>query len=292
MSWSYSILLQIVFGTFNNIWVRKVSTWHPKSLFATSFIVYGIVAIVGVVFTLYNNDWSLPSIPSIAGIRYVIGEGILIPISWLAQYKLISLIGASNAVVAKTLNYVTVAVFGFVFLAEPIGVSILLGGPLLLAGAVTALSIRKADSSSHTHISISKKVSLLVISSVALGFGLVFEKLAITEIGVWSYTMYGWSAQFLGATILFILFGRKEIPYITRKFSLHASITGLMTSLTGVLFVYSLSKGLLSSTILVASASVSLTAFVAIWLLRERNQLLRRAISIALAVAGLIIMLP
>lgn len=92
-----------------------------------------------------------------------------------------------------------------------------------------------------------------------------------------------WSSYFL------IIFGRKEIAKTNSSFWPQALIAGLLTALAGALFILSLSKGLLSVIILAASAKVALTAVLAIWLLKERNNIKRRIAAIFITITGLIV---
>ena len=131
---------------------------------------------------------------------------------------------------------------------------------------------------------------LLALSSITLALALMFEKLAIDSIGVWDYALYGWAAQLAGALVLFGVFGRKEFTMsVPFDFWKKATIAGLLTAISGSLFIYSLSKGLLSSVILASSAKVALTAFLGFWLLRERNNLGRRVAAVAFSIFGLLV---
>ena len=97
-------------------------------------------------------------------------------------------------------------------------------------------------------------------------------------------------AQLAGALVLFGVFGRKEFTMsVPFDFWKKATIAGLLTAISGSLFIYSLSKGLLSSVILASSAKVALTAFLGFWLLRERNNLGRRVAAVAFSIFGLLV---
>lgn len=270
------------------IWYRIVSIKNKNKFFLLSFVVYGVVALVGLMLALASFRGVLPSFPSGSARWYLIGEGILIPLSWLAQFKLLTLIGAANIAIAQTINFVTVALFGFLFLGDTLSSHILLGGTLLIAGVIIAFSIKR-DEKIKKNAPLVIKVGLLLVSSLSLAGGLMFEKLAIDSISVWSYSFYGWGMQFVGAAILLIIFGRKEIAKTNSSFWPQALIAGLLTALAGALFIFSLSKGLLSVIILAASAKVALTSILAIWLLKERNNIKRRILAISVTITGLII---
>lgn len=289
MLWQQVIVLQIIARSITTLWSRKLTIWHPKAVFSTSVIMYAVVATTGLCLSLINNNGSLPVFTNPTVFWYLLGEGILIPISWIAQYRLLAHVGASSAVVAQTLNYVTVALFGFVFLGDPVSMAIVVGGLLLISGVVLALSIKKPSVNQTDTVPINRKILLIAISSLSLAGGLVFEKLAIEALGVWSYSFYGWTMQFIGAVVLFCLFGRQELTLFKPKFVFGAIVAGLLMSLAGSLFIYSLSKGLLSATILTATANIAITSVLAMWLLKERNEIVKRIIAVLLSIGGLAI---
>jgi uncharacterized membrane protein len=108
--------------------------------------------------------------------------------------------------------------------------------------------------------------------------------------GVWSYVLYGWTLQFIGAAILFIIFGRVELKKVQRGFWPAALLAGVLTSLTGALFIIALSKGMLSEVILSSIAKVVLTTVLAVIVLKERNKIGRRFAALTLAIVGLIML--
>lgn len=270
------------------IWYRKISLWHKGTSLTLSVVVYFCIFCVGTILALISNDGSLPPLPTGSARLYLLGVGFLIPASWLAQYILLSHVGASTVAVAQTINFLMVAVFGFAFLGDPMGKYVLLGGLLLILGVIVALSIQSVGKHKDT-LRIRYRLLLVLAASLCLAGGLMFEKLAIDSIGVSSYAFYGWMMQFIGAVILFLIFGRKEVKSLVVSFWPKAIFAGLLTATAGGLFIYSLSKGLLSSIILSGTAKVALTSFFAIWLLKERNDIKRRLLALSLAIAGLIV---
>lgn len=289
MMWQQVIMLQVIASSIMTIWYRKVSLKYPQKIFLTSLAIYVVVALAGFAISFLHNDLAVPHVPKGLALGYIIGEGILIPLSWLFSYKLLSIIGASSMAVAQTINFLTTAVFGVLFLGDPFSIAILVGGSLLISGVILALTIKRSSNQNSEH-STSFKSMLLALSSIALALALMFEKLAIDSIGVWDYALYGWAAQLVGALVLFGIFGRKELTMSAPfDFWKKASIAGLLTAVSGSLFIYSLSKGLLSSVILASSAKVALTAFLGFWLLHERNKLGRRLAAVVFSIFGLLV---
>ena len=177
---------------------------------------------------------------------------------------------------------------GILLLDEPLTVGLFVGAMLLLSGVYLALSVNGRHVKKN-NVTLAKKLYLLCMSALLLSIGLLFEKLAINSIGVWDYAMFGWAAQGAGAVILFSIFGRQELGLQrTARFWRYAFVAGLLTTLTGSLFIYALSTSMLSSVVLASTAKITLTSVLAFWLLKERTYLGKRIAAVALAVCGLL----
>lgn len=289
MIWQQVILWQIIASSVMTIWYRVSSVRYTKKTFSISLAVYFVVALAGFALSFVHNQFLVPDFPNSKGVLYVLIEGACIPLAWLFSYKLLSVIGASSMVVAQTVNFLLVALFGIIFLGDKFNVFIMLGGILLIGGVGLALTTNGQNRHKNS-ASLSYKVLLLSLGSLFLAIGLTFEKLAINEIGVWNYAMYGWGAQLVGAVVLFALFGRKELQvHAAKGFYRSALFAGFLTAVSGGLFIYSLSKGVLSSVILASSAKVALTSILAFWVLKERNNLRRRVAAMAVSIVGLVV---
>ncbi len=289
MAWYHVMVMQIIAGSMATLWYRRTSVLYKNKHFLIMLVVYACVAMAGVVLSLVANSGSIARINSVSQLMYVITVGIAIPISWLAQYKLISHIGAANVAITQAVNFLTVALFGFIFLGDSISLYTIFGAITLLFALYVSFSITKVGSKRST-LSLQKKIIFVAISSIALAVGLACEKLAIDSMGVWSYVLYGWTLQFVGAAIIFLIFGRKEIKKIPSSLWFAAFIAGTLTAFSGALFILALSKGMLSEVILSSIAKVVLTTVLAIIVLKERNNINRRLLALCLAIVGLIML--
>lgn len=283
------MVVQIVVGSFATLWYRRTSVIYKNKFFLISLVVYATVALAGIVLSLVANGGAIARPSNISELLYVLAVGVTIPISWLAQYKLISHIGAANIAIAQAVNFLTVALFGYVLLGDSIGRYTLYGAIILIGALFIAFSIDN-KASARDKLPLQKKIIFVTISSLALAIGLSCEKLAIDSMGVWSYVLYGWTLQFIGAAILFIIFGRVELKKVQRGFWPAALLAGVLTSLTGALFIIALSKGMLSEVILSSIAKVVLTTVLAVIVLKERNKIGRRFAALTLAIVGLIML--
>lgn len=221
---------------------------------------------------------------------YLVVQGLCIPGSWLVQYRLISYIGASNTAIVTTLNTMTTATVGLVFLNEPLSWLFLGGSVVIFAGILLALGLQP-DTEHHAKVSMRLKVGLAISGAVLFAIAMFAEKLAINQLGAWSYAGFGWSMQALGATGFFMIFGRSELPYINSQVVKRTAILGVLTSLAGMLYVYALSMGSLSHTVVATSGKVAVVLVLSAIFLRERNALLRRITAFMLVVTGLFIIL-
>ena len=277
----------VVVSTFMSLWTRKISLINKNVFFTTGLLNYLIVAIVGVWLSLAYNNFSLPTLPSGNLPLYLVGVGFFIPLSWLAQYKLVYLVGAANGAIATTISYITSALFGFLFLAEGLTVTFGIGSILLVTATYISLTIRADQKHKTTNKSRSLKIFLVLVSSLALALGLLFEKHSVDVAGYWNYLFYGWTMQLLGASVIWLIFGRKELKQVNKRNVLYGLSLGLVVSLSGTTFVYALSKGTLSATVMVTSAKITLTVVPAAVFLKERNELTKRLVALALAIVGL-----
>lgn len=285
MSWQIIITLQVIVGSFLTIIIRYFSLRSQKAFFSIGAFSYLAIALVGALLSLAVNH-QLPALPSLSGWLYLIGVGLAIPVGWLAQYRLISLLGASNAVLIGTINSMVAALFGIVFLQDHFSVTFMIGTVLLIGSSALALRI-KPDAAHHDPTPLMYKLLLIGLGTLAFAVGMVCEKQAITSLGVWNYAFYGWTMQAIGAFLLLVIFGRHDRKYITKSVAKQGLLIGFLTSISGSLFIYALSLGSLSHTIIGSTGKVALTMIIAAIVFKERNALVLRITALVLSICGL-----
>lgn len=289
MIWYSLITAHIVVGAFMPIALRKYSLRYPKIHFIPVISIYICVALVGLIVAIAHTIISgsqLPSINNYSNLWPLVGVGIFIPLSWTIQFRLIRYIGASNTAVALMTNYLAASVFAVVLLKDSVSTLFIAGSFLLLSGVLVSSFVRP-DSKHNQKISKFKILGLILLMSLSFGFGIMCEKVAIDDASVWAYIMFGWCAQLVGASIIIGIAGKKEIVKVTWPQAWHGLLIGLLGALAGLTFVGALSISQLSNTVMATSAKVTLTALLAAFLLKERNQILLRILAIILAIAGL-----
>ena len=285
MTWQIAITLQILVSSLMTMFTRRLTLSTKQVFFGIGLASYFMVALSGLVFSLIYNH-ALPTQPSTGAWVYILIEGLCVPAAWLIQYKLIGYIGAGNAITVGTLNTISTALLGVLFLNEGLSTNFIIGALFIITGTLITLRIRP-DLDHRSSAPFALMLVLVAAGATLFATGMYFEKIAISTIGVWNYSAYGWGMQLIGAAILFILFGRKEIPYISRRIIKNGLLLGFITSIAGGLYIYALSMGSLSHTIVATSGKVAITVLFAAVFLKERNNLPLRITAFLLSMIGL-----
>lgn len=283
--WPLVIIAQVIVSSAMTIANRKLSLSNQRVFFVVGFFTYLVVALMGILYSIvFGVDLSYT--PSVVAWQYIIPASIGIVTSWLVLYRTIALVGASNAVLISMANYIGSATLGYIILDEAISSTFIAGAILIIASLWIAFSVRP-DTSHKSHVPLSVKLLLVLTMVVAFSFGMMFEKLAIDTMGVWEYARYGWLMQFVCASILVAIIGRKEFIHVDKQTVNKALFLGLLTSIAGGLYILALSLGTLSGTVLASSAKITLTSLLAYVFLRERNALALRTVALLAAIAGM-----
>lgn len=285
MSWQTLIILQIFVSSLLTIWSRHVSLKSRKSVLAVGLISYFCIAVMGLVYSLMHYR-TLPSSPPLNAWVYLFAEGMLIPLAWVFQFKLISYIGASNSVISHTLNTLGTALLGILLLGEALSIPFIIGTVLIIGAIFISLNV-KPDADHPVTATLNTKIVLLVGAFICFSFGMFFEKQAIGVIGAWNYSFFGWSMQLVGATVIYAIFGRGQLATLGKKTFKNSVTLGLMTSIAGILFVLALSKGSLSQTVMANSGKIAITMLLAAIFLHERNNMPMRIGAFWLATLGI-----
>ncbi len=206
--WPVVIVAQVIASSVMTVITRKLSLSNRRVFFVVGFVIYAVVALMGIVYSLLFGV-ELAYTPSIEAWRLILPASVGIVISWLLVYRTISIVGASNAVLITMVNYIATATLGYVVLGEDVSSTFLLGAVLILTSMYIAFSVR-ADTSHTAHVPIRTKVLLVAAMAAAFSFGMLFEKQAIDTMGVWQYARFGWFMQFVCASVLVAVVGAKS----------------------------------------------------------------------------------
>ncbi|MBC7707864.1 hypothetical protein H7Y63_01440 [Polaromonas sp.] len=286
MSWQIVISAQIIVSSLMTICTRRLALTNRTLFFVVGVLTYGVIAVMGVIYSLAFGG-GLPQILNHEAWPYLIGEGIAIPSSWLLQYKIISKLGASNAVLITMLNNIGAASLGILLLNDDYTATFFIGAVFICLSIIIAFRVQP-DTAHPQTVPLHTKLGLVSAMVVLFALGMYCEKQAITLIGVWNYSGYGWGLQFLGAFMVFLIFGRHELASVTKSALRQGILVGLLTSFAGGLYIYALSIGTLSHTIVAASGKIALTGLLAAIFLHERNQLRLRLAALLLSITGIL----
>ena len=156
--WPVVIVAQVIASSVMTIMKRKLSLSNRRVFFVVGFVIYAVVAIMGIVYSLlFGVD--LAYRPSLEAWRFILPASIGIVTSWLLLYRTISIVGASNAVLITMVNYIATATLGFLVLGEAVSSTFLLGAVLIVASMYIAFSVR-ADTSHTANVPLRTKVLL------------------------------------------------------------------------------------------------------------------------------------
>lgn len=289
MTWQFAIIIQIIASSVMTMYTRQLSLSVKKVFFGVAVLSYIAVASAGWIYSSIASGAHI-TLPASGVWPYLLIEGICIPAAWLIQYKLISYIGASNAVIVTTLNTLVTALAGILFLHDTLTLTFVIGGALVLGGVLIALRLQP-DTIHKTRAPLVLKVGLTVVGALLFGAGMYAEKVAVNDMGAWDYMGFGWSMQAVGALTLFMLFGKAELKHMKRIAIRKGFILGILTSIAGALYIYAVSIGSLSHTIIAVSGKTVLVMALAALFLHERNAWPQRLLAFVLTAVGLMLIL-
>ena len=284
-TWQILITVHVLMSTIMSLYARRLSLRSRGVFFAIGVLSYLMVALFGLIYGTIATGGTI-SWPSATAWIFIIVEGVFIPMAWLLEYKIISNIGAGNSAVAGTLYKLAAAMMGIILLQEALSIEFAIGAVLILSSALLSLKI-KPDVDHVSSLAAPAKIGLLLIGSILFGIGMYAEKSAVSLIGPWDYMWYGWSMQFVGALVIFLFYGRGEIQHLTPSIIRQGLFLGVLTVTAGGLYIWALSLGSLSQTVIAAGAKTALIIVFAALFLREHNAIPLRITAFIISTIGL-----
>lgn len=164
--WPVVIVAQVIASSVMTVVTRKLSLSNKRIFFVVGFIVYAVVALMGIVYSLLFGV-ELSYRPSLEAWGYIIPASIGIVTAWLLLYRTISIVGASNAVLITMVNYIATATLGYLVLGEEVSSTFFLGALLIVVSIYIAFSVR-ADTSHAAKVPLRTKV--LLVAAMATAF--------------------------------------------------------------------------------------------------------------------------
>ncbi|MBP9667745.1 EamA family transporter [Candidatus Saccharibacteria bacterium] len=285
MSWELIIILQVVISAVLSLITRKISLKHPDASFSIGLFAFIAIGLLGCVYaTLFQG--ALPHLPPPHMWTLLILEGLTIPAAWLIQYKLVRHFGASNGTVISVAFILFASLAALALLREPFDIWFLSGSLSIMAAVFIVLRIAPDDNHKRT-LSPKNAIVLVVVGGLLYAVGMLSEKIVVNDIGAWNYAAYGWIMQAVGASFLLLVFARHELRKLSPSIITSGLTFGALTSVAGMLYIYALSLGSLSHTLILGSSKLALTAVLAAIFLNERNNIQKRILALLLSIIGI-----
>jgi transporter family protein len=101
-----------------------------------TFIRTVVILIVTALIVTLRGEWATPSGEGRASLAFLVLSGVATGLSWLCYYRALQLGPASLVAPIDKLSVVFAIVLAVVFLGEPLGWRVALGGSLIVAGAL------------------------------------------------------------------------------------------------------------------------------------------------------------
>ena len=195
-TWPLLITLQVLVSSLIPILTRKLSLANERVFFVVGFGIYAVIAVSGFVYSFVFGGIEASYIPTADELVIMVFAATGIVTSWLLRYQIITILGASSTILVGLFSYVVTALFGFVFLNEPVSETFIIGAALLAWSIWIVFRLKNPDTNLKP-ASIQKKIVLVIAMSLLFAGGMMLEKVAIDSMGVWEYARFGWAMQFV-----------------------------------------------------------------------------------------------
>lgn len=193
---------------------------------------------------------------------------------------------ASTSQIVRTAGPISLLVLAAVFLGEEMTAAQYLGAGILICTTLIYISHK-----SFRHLN--KYLYLAMATQLIFSFTLIAEKYLLTKYGLATYLPIGWGMQVVFLVLLTAKLAREELRSrpLDKKSKRSLLLFGLTLAPASILYVTSVNTW--KSVSYVNAVSVSqyvLTAFAAIYILKERDLLWRKVIAVLFAALGLYLM--
>ncbi len=252
----------------------------PALAYVIGVLPLGII--VGLIVGDLSIDWSGITVLSLFFMALFIGL-----FNWLvfeAAKKL-------NVALFQTIfqiQAVTAAALGWIFLGEGLTGLQMIGGALLLIGAVFAAQSYKLENKTKFKNS---AVFIAVIASMSLGAGVFAEKVALSHVSLGAYFIVGFALQSAAICIIAYKDLRKlDFKSIPHTEWIDAVKMGVLNATIGFFFIYALNTAdNVALVSLVSTFQMPLIAVAAFFILKEKEVGWKLALAIITAFIGLIL---
>jgi transporter family protein len=136
-SWQVYAIGSAIFAALTAIF-GKIGVSGINSNFAT-FIRTIVILVVTAIIVSMRHEWQKMHTVSRTTLLFLVLSGVATGLSWLCYYRALQLGPASKVAPVDKLSVVFVIGLGVLFLGEPLGLKVVLGGLLILAGSLVMM---------------------------------------------------------------------------------------------------------------------------------------------------------
>lgn len=281
MSWFVLILLSVLLGSSANI-LRKILLQDDRSDTVGSAIIFQFLGAFFVSIFAFWHGFVIPSFTTYP-INFILNASLW-GISTLCLFKAYQYIEASEITILSTLEAVVTIIAAVLILHEQFtGVNVI--GTILIIAAVIYMA------RTSTKLKFNKGVMYTLIFATVSGLAIVNDAFMIKHVDPLSYLSIG----FLLPGIFILLVNPKVVTKMKPLFQPAVFkknvIFTFIYSMAGIMFYLSIaSGGEAAQAITIVQANVVLTVLLSIFILNERDHLLKKFVCAILVTIGVLLL--
>jgi transporter family protein len=139
ISWQWFALGSAFFAALTAI-LGKLGVTEINSNLAT-FIRTGVVLVMSALLISWRSEWEPLNVLSARGTWFLCLSGVATGLSWLCYYRALQIAPASKVAPIDKLSVAFVIILASLFLGEPLSMRVILGGGLIVAGALILATV-------------------------------------------------------------------------------------------------------------------------------------------------------
>jgi transporter family protein len=285
MSWHLLITLHIFIAAIHSILVRNIA--RKKALASLGFVINAAIMLVLMI-------TGLIILPTLGQVEFGITKrqlvffflgGLGFALSYYFTFQTFRYLESTIASILNTISVLFSILFAFIILGERLSNHQLLGFVLLLPIIWYALLLTKIEHRKSTNWLLGLYAG--VFAGILYGLAIVNEKNLLLQMTTSTYVFYGWGFQTIMAVGVATAFQRSGFRKLLNLETIkQISLAGISKGVGGIFFILSLVKSnSLSLMTILSNVRIILIPVLAIFILRERQNLLKK-ITVSIATFG------
>lgn len=290
MPWQITILLYSLLGATRNVISRQIGI--EKRDFSLNALLYSFSAVftVGILYVTIAGKPINSQAAWDARYYLIIGGSLFAGLN-LLYLKLFRRVSASVGVLLILLSPLSVVIVSTLLTDETLTVTQVFGSVFILCAVLLAELSNKKPKKIGKRMLVSTSLLLSIIIAIMAGFATVNEKYLLDRLGLDTYLVYGWGMQLL-ATIIIVFVFRKSYKKVTsNKLRFYLLTHALLLAFSGFFFIQTLIRSDNAAlTSITASFKTVLAVAMAIVILKERQKIKIKVVSVLISVIGLLLL--